>query len=381
MAADWTLKQGDTTPPIAAELRERPGRGERYGAPANLSNIEGVWAVFRLPCETVVAEAEVLNAFSGQVGVDPPAAVTAVPGVHPVEWKVNEAGHRRTYPASGDAAQHLLVRRTAPTTLADGGSVLGTIGVVSMAGSATDGLLDSFLNHAVINTAMASPAGVWAQLHLADPGSDGMLSPAVETARQQVTFATPTARATANTNDVTWPSVAAAETYRAISLWSDQAGGVPLYTAVFSAPIQVLAGSQFTILGGDITIAHGAALTTWLANAMLEHVLLGTPMTQPGGLWVQLHDGDPGLAATANVAGTNTRAAIADLTDANNGLVSNVGEIEWATAAVTEIASHVSVWDAATGGNPMWQGAISPKGLTAGAPITIASGQLILGIQ
>jgi hypothetical protein len=47
-----------------------------------------------------------------------------------------------------------------------------------------------------------------------------------------------------------------------------------------------------------------------LANKILDHFRGGTSWTQPSGIYVQLHTGDPGSAGTANLSANTTRVRV-----------------------------------------------------------------------
>lgn len=90
-------------------------------------------------------------------------------------------------------------------------------------------------------------------------------------------------------------------------------------------------------------------LSTYGANAILD----GTAM--PATLYLELHTGNPTAAGTANSAGLDrksfTRAAAAA------GASSNVAELLWSAPPAATV-SHATVWDALSGGNCWWVGAL-----------------------
>lgn len=117
-----------------------------------------------------------------------------------------------------------------------------------------------------------------------------------------------------------------------------------------------------------------ADLTTYGANAFLD----GTAL--PSTLYLQLHSGDPTDAATANVATTSDRQSFTR-TAGSGGVCENEAVIEWASALAVENLSHVSVWDAASGGNPWFVGAVDDaKASEVGVKIEIPAGALTLTV-
>lgn len=87
-----------------------------------------------------------------------------------------------------------------------------------------------------------------------------------------------------------------------------------------------------------------AQLSTYGATAILNGT--GVPST----LHVQLHTGDPGAAGTANVSTETDRAQVSFGTAVAGSRTSNTEGLI-SDAAATETITHVSLWDAASGGN------------------------------
>ena len=105
-------------------------------------------------------------------------------------------------------------------------------------------------------------------------------------------------------------------------------------------------------------------------------------MAQPSGLYFKAHTGDPGEDATANAAGETTRQQVTFGTAASGGSISNTAEAEWTNVSTTETWTHGSIWDAATGGNPLFKGALTAgKALTAGEDAKFAVGDLTLTLD
>jgi len=97
--------------------------------------------------------------------------------------------------------------------------------------------------------------------------------------------------------------------------------------------------------------------------------------------YLKLHIGDPGEDGTANPAVETTRK-VCTFTGAST--ISGVGTkvstgAEWTLVAATETYTHWSMWDASTGGNPLWYGALSANAsVTAGDTFEITSLTLTL---
>lgn len=88
------------------------------------------------------------------------------------------------------------------------------------------------------------------------------------------------------------------------------------------------------------------------ANAMLDSIRpSGVTKTAYGALYVKLHTGDPGAAGTANAAvGSTTRPAFTQAAASAAAIAMNGTAPSWTNAGTSETITHISIWDAATGG-------------------------------
>lgn len=102
------------------------------------------------------------------------------------------------------------------------------------------------------------------------------------------------------------------------------------------------------------------AKTNYAEAQVLKWLLTTDTTTRPTGWFVALHTGDPGEDAAANeLSGDGyTRItcsfAVTDQTAANT-TVATFGPATGAWGTV----SHFSIWDAVSGGNPIYQGALN----------------------
>jgi len=112
-------------------------------------------------------------------------------------------------------------------------------------------------------------------------------------------------------------------------------------------------------------------LTVFGANALWD----GTSI--PATLYVKLHLGDPTDAGTANPATETTRKSFTRVAAAA-GATSNVLVTEWLSYSVAENLTHVSIWDASSGGNCWFVDEIedAPLLTVIGQAVEIAAGQL-----
>lgn len=110
------------------------------------------------------------------------------------------------------------------------------------------------------------------------------------------------------------------------------------------------------------------------ANAYLNSLCRGTAYTPPAGLWVKLHIGAPGAAATANPAGNTTRVQATFGTNASGGAISNTASIDWTNVPTAEDYTHFSAWDAVTGGSPKFTGTITANAVAVGDNFSVPIG-------
>ena len=118
------------------------------------------------------------------------------------------------------------------------------------------------------------------------------------------------------------------------------------------------------------------SISNYAENKLLD-AIGGTSFSVPAA-YLKLHTGDPGEDGTANAA-TETTRKVVTFSAASSGSIASSGTLEWTNVSTTETYSHWSLWDAATGGNALWSGALSSSAaVTAGDTFQITSLQLDL---
>ncbi|WP_078548643.1 phage tail fiber protein [Litchfieldia alkalitelluris] len=131
-------------------------------------------------------------------------------------------------------------------------------------------------------------------------------------------------------------------------------------------------------------------LSNYLESALLNHVLRGTAMTAPAGVYVSLHTADPTdaggseVTTTAYPAYTRKQATFnAPVSGANSTTVTNSAELSWTYDGASSLTiSHVSIYDASTAGNLLWHGALSASKTVANGDIfKIGAGNLTVGLD
>ena len=115
-------------------------------------------------------------------------------------------------------------------------------------------------------------------------------------------------------------------------------------------------------------------LSTYLCNSFLNALGNNTSyaVTQ---VYVKLHVGDPGSAATANAATETTRKSVS-FAAASAGAIASDADISWTNISGSQDATHFSAWDSLTAGNFLFSGTITGNAYTAGDTYTITSGNL-----
>jgi hypothetical protein len=115
------------------------------------------------------------------------------------------------------------------------------------------------------------------------------------------------------------------------------------------------------------------SISNYAELKILEHTTGKTAWTIPSNVYVKLHTGDAGEAGTSNAATETTRKVTA-WASAASGSIATSATLEWTNVAATETYSHWSMWDASTGGNCLWTGALSSSAaVTAGDTFQITS--------
>ena len=115
-------------------------------------------------------------------------------------------------------------------------------------------------------------------------------------------------------------------------------------------------------------------LSNYLCNSFLNALGNNTSyaVTQ---VYIKLHVGDPGSAATANAATETTRKSVS-FAAASAGAIASDADISWTNISGSQDATHFSSWDSLSAGNFLFSGTITGNAYTAGDTYTISSGNL-----
>lgn len=101
--------------------------------------------------------------------------------------------------------------------------------------------------------------------------------------------------------------------------------------------------------------------TNYLENAILDHVLKGTAMTQPANIYISLHTDNPGESGvlTYEISGFGYQRKLANSwLAASGGIKKNSGAITFdpASSGNWGLISHFGIHDAQSGGNMLYYG-------------------------
>ena len=123
-------------------------------------------------------------------------------------------------------------------------------------------------------------------------------------------------------------------------------------------------------------------LTNYLENKLVDHVLRKTTYTSPTNVYVALHTGDPTEAGNVGEASFSGYARKQlTLGAPSNGISTNTADLSWDVGGNVTI-SHVTIWDAATSGNPLFYGALdAAKTVASGDIFRIPTGSLTVGFD
>jgi len=116
-------------------------------------------------------------------------------------------------------------------------------------------VINGWLNALCRAVNYTAPAAFWVKLHTGDPGAAGANNAALNTSRQQASFAVASGGSLTTTADLNWNSVPNAETYTHVSFWDASSAGNFLGSDDLAAPKVVAVGDNFQIPTGSLTVA------------------------------------------------------------------------------------------------------------------------------
>jgi len=228
-------------------------------------------------------------------------------------------------------------------------------------------LLDHFLK-----TAAYTPAtNLYVGFSTADPTDDGsgIAEPSGNNYAREVcnVFDAASGRATANTAAITFNL--ASGSWGVITHWfisdASTAGNMLAYGA-FTEQKTIVSGNIPEIAAGEMDLSWvTGAMSTYLANKLLDHLLKTAAYTAPTHIYVGLSTANPtdDASGVAEPAAANYSRVICDVWDAAaSGASENTSAITMPTASGSwGTITHAFLSDAASGGNMLIYGAVAPS--------------------
>lgn len=243
-------------------------------------------------------------------------------------------------------------------------------------GKLSDYAENRILDHILKNTPLARPAHLYLALCKADPGEAATGSSITEPsgggyARQIAdSWEAAAARAASNSTAIAFPAVTG--TWGTISHFALcdglTTGNVWIYGAVNPARI-FFNGDNARVAKDDLDVSvdatAGKGMSNYLANSILDHILVNTPLAQPSSLFIILAksaiaDDTTGISVVEPIGSNYARKNHNSWKAASLGISANSGDIIF-TAATTGwgTITHTAVADAATNGNIYFYAAAS----------------------
>lgn len=252
-----------------------------------------------------------------------------------------------------------------------------------MSGSKTNYLENAWGNFAFRNQAFTSPTTVY--LGLMTGGADFEAGTVTEVsgfgyARQAVTFAIPASRSTSNSGTVTFPTASGGAwgTITNWGIWDALTTGNLLYYASLDASRTINDTDSISFPTGNVVVTETGGMTTYLANALLNHTLRNTAYTPVATIYTALltavSDGLSG-SVTEVSGGSYARQSIA-FSAASGGVISNSGTLTYpvATAGWGTVVSW-GLYDALTLGNLLgWNTFTTAKTVNTNDTFTLSTG-------
>jgi hypothetical protein len=127
-------------------------------------------------------------------------------------------------------------------------------------------------------------------------------------------------------------------------------------------------------------------LSDYAEVALLDWICGGATPTRPTTRYLALHTGAPGETGASNevsTSGTNySRQAITFAAASSGSAASSNTPTFTNTGTDFGTISHLSIWDASSGGNCLWQGAATAsKAIANGDSYAVASGSLTVALD
>lgn len=122
-----------------------------------------------------------------------------------------------------------------------------------------------------------------------------------------------------------------------------------------------------------------AQLSDYAENALINHLLRNVALTSPATIYVALHSADPtDDASGAELSGDGYNRVAVSFDAPSDGEVQNSSELTFGPATADWLAAtHISLWDASSGGNMLFHGELdAPQTALSGNELVISAAAL-----
>lgn len=254
--------------------------------------------------------------------------------------------------------------------------------------AASNYLETAWLNHWLNQSAFSVPANLYVALFTSNPADDGSGTEVSGGSYARVnhnSWNAASARATSNNGGITFPTATGSwGTVTHFGIFDASSVGNLLFYGALNTSRTVTTGKTFSILDTQLDISVDAGgMTTYLANAMLDHTLKVAAYTQPTihvGLYTTATS-DAG-AGTEVSGGSYARVAVSGWT-VSGGAAENTSAINFPTSTGSwGTVSHMAILDASSAGNMLHHGAVdSSQAVGSGEDVQVAAGAYDLTID
>lgn len=123
-------------------------------------------------------------------------------------------------------------------------------------------------------------------------------------------------------------------------------------------------------------------MASGIAQSILNALCRNQAWTQPAAFYIKLHTADPGAAGATAAFGDATRKAATFSAAAADGTITTSADINWTNVSAAGTVSHVSFWDASSGGVFLGSDDLAtPRTLAIGDNFTILAGDVDLSLS
>jgi hypothetical protein len=122
--------------------------------------------------------------------------------------------------------------------------------------------------------------------------------------------------------------------------------------------------------------------TSYLQNAILNHVFRHSALSVPAAVFAGLFNGDPRSGGT-EVTTTIRPAGRVAITFASPaaGVMSNSSDVDYGNSAGNASVTHVGIYDAASSGNLLAAKSVGSQTIATGAAVKFVAGALTVTLQ